>query len=79
MLRYLISNNKILKELREEIYQLQEKLNDIINQIGNTDTIIDNKIMEKLPLSTLEELDIYENELRNENSIKKLVNYIRYK
>lgn len=79
MLRYLISNNKILKELREEIYQFQEKLNDIINQIGNTDTIIDNKIMEKLPLSTLEELDIYENELRNENSIKKLVNYIRYK
>ncbi|CAL1671749.1 unnamed protein product [Lasius platythorax] len=72
MLRYLISNNKILKELREEIYQFQEKLNDIINQISNTDTIIDNKIMEKLPLSTLEELDIYENELRNENSIKKL-------
>jgi len=35
--------------------------------------------MEKLPLSTLEELDIYENELRDENSIKKLVNYIRYK
>ncbi|CAL1685189.1 unnamed protein product [Lasius platythorax] len=28
--------------------------------------------MEKLPLSTLEELDIYENELRNENLIKKL-------
>jgi len=71
ILRYLISNNKILKEDMDE-YQ---KLNTIINKIGNIDTIIDEN-MEDLPLSTLGQLMIYENDLHDTNSLKRLINYI---
>lgn len=78
ILRYLISNNKILKELRKDMYDCQAKLDYVIDKMGNVNTTVDEKIIENLPLATLEELNNYENELHNANSINRLVNYIRY-